>query len=85
MIFSGFLILKTVSFYQNYHCAICHGVDNWVTWNLRTNCYDRLIETGFKNTAATLLSEDCEIINEVPESIADDSRIARLHILREEK
>ena len=66
--------------YQNYHCAICHGVENWVTWNIRTNCYDRLIETGFKNTAATLLSDDCEIINEVPESKADDSRIYRCYL-----
>ena len=60
--------------YQNHYCAQCHGVKHWVTWNIRTNCINNLVETNFQNVSSTLLSDDCEIINEVPELKVNDSR-----------
>ena len=66
--------------YQNYYCALCHKVVNWVNWNLRTNCYARLLETGFKNITTTLLSDECNIVNEAPESKVAVSRTYRCYI-----
>ena len=72
--------LESGTIYQNYYCAMCHEVENWLTWNLRTNCYTKLMETGFKNITATLLSDDCNIVNEVPESKREDSRKYQCYI-----
>ena len=60
--------------YQNYYCAICHGVEHWITWNFWTNCFVQLIETGFQNLSTTLLSDGCTIVNDVPEMKVDVSR-----------
>ena len=60
--------------YQNQYCAKCHGVENWVSWNLRSNCITQLIDSGFNNLTTVLLSDACEIHNEVPESKEDVSR-----------
>ena len=72
--------LESGTIYQNYFCAMCHGVDNWLTWSLRTNCYTKLMETGFKNITSTLFSDDCNIVNEVPESKREDSRQYQCYI-----
>ena len=72
--------VESDTIYQNYYCAICHGVENWVTWNLRTNCYPILMEIGYKNITVTLLSDDCEIVNEVPESKEDVSQKYQCYI-----
>ena len=40
----------------------------------------KLMDTGFKNITATLFSDDCNIVNEVPESIREDSRQYQCYI-----
>ena len=60
--------------YRNHYCAKCHGLKGWLTWNLRTNCFMTLMDTGFQNLTTALLSDDCDIVNEVPESKLDASR-----------
>ena len=72
----------TDTIYQNYHCALCHGVENWVTWGLRTNCFMKLMREDFQNISATILSDACNIINEVPESKVDVSRKYRCYLPR---
>ena len=59
----------TGKIFQNHHCAQCHGIKNWKTWNIRTQCND-VNDTSFENLTATLFSEECNIINEIPEETA---------------
>ena len=67
--------LESDIIYQNYHCAKCHDVEDWVTWNFRSSyCFVQLLENNFQNISATLLSDLCEIINEVPKLKTDVSR-----------
>ena len=55
----------TGKIFNNHHCAQCHGIENWKTWNIRTQCHID-IDSRFENLTATLLSDECNIINEIP-------------------
>ena len=59
----------TGKIYQNYHCAKCHGIESWETFNIRTQCSNN-IDNNFDNLTTTLLSEDCNIINEISDKHA---------------
>ena len=66
--------------YQNYYCAMCQGVENWVPWNVRTNCFIEFMKDHFQNVSTTILSDRCYIVNEVPESKVDVSRKYQCYI-----
>ena len=72
----------TDTIYQNYYCAMCHGAQDWVTWDLRTNCFIKLMQEDFQNISATILSDNCNIVNEVPESKVDVSRKYQCYLPR---
>ena len=55
--------------FQNHHCAKCHGIKDWTSWNIRTQC-SRIYDTSFVNITATLYSDDCNIITEAPDELA---------------
>ena len=59
----------TGKIFQNYHCAKCHGIESWETFNIRTQCVNKH-ETNFENLTMALLSEDCNIINEISDEYA---------------
>ena len=59
----------TGKIFQNHHCARCHDIKEWKTWNIKTQC-NSVNETSFLNITATLYSDNCNIINIAPDDIA---------------
>ena len=55
---------QTGMIYQNGHCAQCHGVNEYITWSIRTSC-GNILSQG-RSVDSTLLSNLCDIVNEVP-------------------
>ena len=54
--------------YQNLHCAKCHKIDSYVSWQVKTTCKD-ILHTDFVNVKKMLLQSDsCDIINLVPDN-----------------
>ena len=53
--------------YQNRYCALCHGVQDFTSWLLRTSCVDVLM-TKATNIVKFILSDRCDIVNEAPKS-----------------
>lgn len=60
----------TGKIYQNYHCAVCHEVKDWVTWQLRTMCRSSL-QFSFASLSEFPFNDRCNIINEAPETLAE--------------
>ena len=59
---------KTGRIYLNIYCAKCHGIQETKPWQIKTTCYD-IMKANFGNFRETLLSENCNIINTVPEDL----------------
>ena len=57
---------QTGMIYQNRHCAECHGVTEYTQWSIRTSCYQLLSQE--RSFETTLISDRCDIVNEVPSS-----------------
>ena len=57
---------QTGMIYQNRHCAECHGVTDYTQWSIRTSCYELLSQD--RSFKSTLISDRCDIVNEVPSS-----------------
>ena len=57
---------KTGRIYQNRYCAICHRVNEYTSWLIRTRCPVVMKEQDIP--VAKLLTGECDIINEVPKS-----------------
>ena len=57
---------QTGMIYQNRHCAECHGVAEYTQWSVRTSCYELLSQD--RSFKSTLISDICDIVNEVPSS-----------------
>ena len=54
--------------FQNHHCSRCHNYNHVEVWNIRTACTSALL-SDFKSFADILLnSDDCNIINDVPDT-----------------
>ena len=61
---------QTGKIYQNLHCALCHGVKTWWSWNILTTC-DEILNAHYINVTEVIFSEYCDLINEVPETHAE--------------
>ena len=59
---------ETGKIYLNKHCAKCHGIKETIPWQIRTTCFD-ILTTTFDNVLEALLSENCNIINTLPEGL----------------
>ena len=55
---------QTGIIYQNRHCALCHGSNEYSAWSIRTSC-DEILSQG-RSVDSTLLSNMCDINNEAP-------------------
>ena len=51
--------------FNNHHCAECHGIENCKPWKIRTQCHND-VDSRFENLTATLFSDECNIIKEMP-------------------
>ena len=61
---------QTGKIYQNSHCALCHGVKTWFSWNIQTTC-KKILTASYTNVTEVIFSEKCDLINEVPETHAE--------------
>ena len=61
---------QTGKIYQNRHCALCHGLKTWWSWNILTTC-DEIFQAHYTNITEIIFSEYCDLINEVPETHAE--------------
>ena len=59
---------NTGKIFQNWHCAICNKVENYIPWLVKTNCKNILTE-GFENIPDILMSDSCGFLNEPPEDL----------------
>ena len=57
--------------YKNKFCAECHGVRNFIKWDIATSCFDILDADSFK--PGTLIPKGCRLSAYPPESIKDIS------------
>ena len=61
---------QTGKIYQNRHCALCHGVKTWWSWNILTTC-NEILKAHYTNVTEVIFSEKCDLINVVPETHAE--------------
>ena len=59
---------KTGKIYQNIHCAKCHGIKEPIQWQIQSTCFD-IMMARFDNFKDVLLSENCNLINTLPEGL----------------
>ena len=65
--------------YNNRHCAACHGVKEWKSWRIRTSSQN-ILRANFPNLTDVIMSDDCSIINELPEDEEKDAEKFRCFI-----
>ena len=66
--------------YNNRHCAACHGVKEWRSWRIRTSSQN-ILRANFSNLADAIMSDECSIINELPEDEEKDAEKFRCFLL----
>ena len=71
---------ETKRIYQNVHCAVCHGVMEWIPWRVRTTCKD-IMKADLNQVTKILLGYLCDIINEVPDELQAHARKYQCYIL----
>ena len=59
----------TGKIFQNRHCAECHGIKAWEPFNISAHCINT-VDNSFDNLTSSLLSNDCNIINEISDGHA---------------
>ena len=62
--------------YKNWHCAVCAGVQNYVFWNIQTNCLE-IFAQYLETVNAILVSDLCDIILRPPIRLTNLVRLYR--------
>ena len=58
---------ETGKIFQNRFCAYCHNVQYFTEWYIRTR-YSPVLLSNFSNLQQSILSDECDLIVEVPEN-----------------